>query len=302
MSGIFQGEIVRASSQDDDSINEQPEKTVSFVETPITRVNTHKGLKRITDAIEQCENMQVLDLRGMKISVDTAGGIAEALEKSGRHLKNLHWPGTLKKLKEDDLDTAMMRLSHGICLADAYLTELDFSENNLGPRGMEAVCKLLTSTCCLNLRVLKLNQNHLGEDGAKCLAKAMLTDPNGNMNGSMSLHVFEAAQNKFDDESVAELAEAFKRMRSLEELRLERNKIGNLGVAALARSLLENPNLKILNLNNNKIGLQGAKALAEVLPDLKQLQVLRLLGNTLTTAGSDLIGQALGLELDTLNN
>jgi Ran GTPase-activating protein (RanGAP) involved in mRNA processing and transport len=45
--------------------------------------------------------------------------------------------------------------------------ELDLSDNAFGPDGVKACVKLLTSTACYSLKILRFNNNGLGIGGGK---------------------------------------------------------------------------------------------------------------------------------------
>ena len=49
----------------------------------------------------------------------------------------------------------------------ACLTELDLSDNAMGPTGVEPIVKLLTSSSLYSIKVLKFNNNGLGIKGGK---------------------------------------------------------------------------------------------------------------------------------------
>ncbi|KAL7287033.1 hypothetical protein TKK_0018765 [Trichogramma kaykai] len=261
--------------------------------------NSNVNPEEIALVIEKCENMQYLILKNVKIGVQLAQAISQALQRNGAQLKSVQLNGTFKRFSKTEIPISLKHISLGLSLSQAHLTELDISDNSIDTSiGIQSLVCLLCSSTCYTLNTLKLNYNSLNSFSGKKIAQALLDCHANNMKETtrpLELKVFEAGKNYLDDESAIALAKVFKTVKSLEELSLPKNKIGDLGMLAIIDSLSVNPGIRVLDFNNNNLSFESIQALAKIIPYFLHLQILTLSGNKLTSKGEDLISQALGM-------
>jgi Ran GTPase-activating protein (RanGAP) involved in mRNA processing and transport len=139
-------------------------------------------------------------------------------------------------------------------------------ENNIGDDGAKALAGALKTNKAL--QILYLDDTNIGDDGAKALADALKTNK--------ALQTLYLIANNMSDDGAVAMAEALKTNKALQKLDLDRNNIGDDGAKALADALKTNKALQILHLCENNIGDDGAKALAESLKTniaLKELYI-----------------------------
>lgn len=128
----------------------------------------------VVRAIEECPNLEYLDLEGNTLGPDAAKAVAKALETKGGSLKRALWKDMFTGRMKTEIPLALEYLGVGLCVANTRLVELDLSDNAFGPNGVKGLVTLLSSSACFTLRELKLNNNGLGITGGKMLAKALL--------------------------------------------------------------------------------------------------------------------------------
>lgn len=163
---------------------------------------TEDALSLLTNAIQECQQVQFVDF--------------SSISPSPNHLELLN--STL------------------LCLHNLY--EVNLSHNFLTESSIDIFSFLFHSDC---LKVLKLDDNLLGIDGAMKLAEAL-------RNSELKLFVFSAERNQLEDQGVLELSEAFESMGSLRQVSLSENKLGKEGVIIVCRSLLNNAELQVIDL------------------------------------------------------
>lgn len=168
-----------------------------------------EALSRLAETIQECQNITVANFSNV---------IHEQEDNSE------YW---------EILNTTLM------CLHNLY--EVDLSKNNLTEYTIDILSFLFHSEC---LKVIKLNDNYLGVEGAMKLAEAF-------RNSELELYVFCAERNSFEDQGVLELSEAFSNMGSLRQVSLSENHLGKDGIIVLCRSLINNPQLQILDLRDS---------------------------------------------------
>lgn len=136
------------------------------------KLDTAYDVSAITEAIANCEQLLTLNLEGNTLGIEAAKQIGKSLESKPTLkyalLKDL-FTGRLKT----EIPDAIMFLSSGVMLSNARLHTLDLSDNAFGPIGMKSVLPFLESESCKTLQVLRLNNNGLGVDGGKLLAKGL---------------------------------------------------------------------------------------------------------------------------------
>ncbi|ELT89424.1 hypothetical protein CAPTEDRAFT_107728, partial [Capitella teleta] len=219
----------------------------------------------VIDAIKKCKEMRWLRLEGNTLGVEAAKGIAKALEKHPEFQRAL-WSDMFTGRLKTEIPDALRFLGNGIILANAKLIELDLSDNAFGPNGMQGLVVFLKSPSCFSLKELRLNNNGLGITGGKMLAASLLECHTKSLAAGtpLALRVFVSGRGRLENEGSMRLAEAFKAIGSLEEVRMPQNGIFHEGITALAEAFAFNPKLKILDLSDNIFTEKGASAMAKV--------------------------------------
>nr|XP_022917466.1 ran GTPase-activating protein 1 [Onthophagus taurus] len=245
---------------------------VSF-EGKSLKLDTANDAKPVVEAIDNCPYLEYLNLQGNTLGVEASSVIAKALEKHPE-FKRAQWQDMFTGRMKTEIPKALQFLGNGLVTAGAKLTELDLSDNALGPIGVEGLASLLRSSSCYALEELRLNNNGLGIGGGKLLASALLDCYNSSKSQGkpLSLKVFIVGRNRLENDGAKALAEVFSTIGTLEEIEMPQNGIYNIGITALSNAFKNNLNLKVLNLNDNTIGPKGSKAIASVLPQLKELR------------------------------
>ncbi|KRT85406.1 hypothetical protein AMK59_1476 [Oryctes borbonicus] len=237
------------------------------------KLDTENDAKPVVDAINDCTELQYLNLEGNTLGVDASKAIAAALEKHVEFKRAL-WKDMFTGRMKTEIPKALQFLGNGLVTAGARLTELDLSDNAFGPIGVEGLASLLKSSSCYALEELRLNNNGLGITGGKLLAKALLEcyECSKNQGKPLALRVFIAGRNRLENDGAKALAEVFNTIGTLEEIAMPQNGIYHIGITALSQAFKNNKNLQILNLNDNTIRPTGSKAIADILPHLQNLK------------------------------
>lgn len=210
---------------------------------------------------------------------------AEAVKELSKSLKELE---SLTSVNASDIFTTRLQTEVPPSIdafADAFrdkekLTELDLSDNALGPSGAKALGELLRTNH--NLRTLRVHNDGLGQDGGKHIAAALLgksgieEEEDVDPQRVAKLTTFISGRNRLENPGAEALAKTFKVMRSLTALQIPQNGIRPEGIVAIAEALKENKGLTILDLNDNNIREKGAVALAAAFVELPELRKVNL--------------------------
>lgn len=172
------------------------------------------------------------------------------------------------------LTTISQTLKKTRCLRKLSITrcEIDQSGAVLLSSGLE-VNKSLES--------LILNENNVGDDGARSICRALTV-------GNKTLSTFSLATNGIGPDGMSSVVEMMEGNKSLTFLNVGNNKIGNCGVATLCRALKVNKSIAKLNIESNGISQEGALQLIDVLAQNKNVVELYLFGNTIDEEGAKL--------------
>ncbi|XP_043248274.1 ran GTPase-activating protein 1 [Colletes gigas] len=270
---------------------------VSFAKKSL-KLDSEEDVLEVVKAIKECPDLEYLDLEGNTLGPEAAKAIGKALEEKGADLKRALWKDMFTGRLKSEIPNAIKYLGSALTTAGTRLLELDFSDNALGPIGIEALANFLTSSSCYTLHELRLNNNGLGISGGKMLANALLDCYNNSLKAGtpLALKVFVAGRNRLENEGAKALASVFQKLNSLEEVVMPQNGIYYQGITAIANGLSTNPGLRILNLNDNIVGPKGAQALAKALPNFQNLEEFNLGDCLLKTEGSITLAEALGIE------
>ncbi|XP_076622832.1 ran GTPase activating protein [Colletes latitarsis] len=270
---------------------------VSFAKKSL-KLDSEEDVLEVVKAIKECPNLEYLDLEGNTLGPEAAKAIAKALEEKGADLKRALWKDMFTGRLKSEIPNAIKYLGNALSIAGTRLIELDFSDNALGPIGIEALANFLTSSSCYTLHELRLNNNGLGISGGKMLANALLDCYSNSLKAGtpLALKVFVAGRNRLENEGAKALASVFQKLNSLEEVVMPQNGIYYQGITAIANGLSTNRGLRILNLNDNIVGTRGAQALAKALPNFRSLEEFNLGDCLLRTEGSIILAEALGIK------
>ena len=152
-----------------------------------------------------------------------------------------------------------------LCLHSLY--EVNLSQNCLTEDTIDILSFLFHSD---SLKILKINENLLGVEGAVKLAEAF-------RNSEIKLFVFCAEKNNLEDQGVFDLSEAFSNMKSLRQLSLSENRLGKDGIIEICQSMENNLELQILELSDSYINEESAfSALKSLILQLEYLSKLSL--------------------------
>ncbi|XP_042558703.1 ribonuclease inhibitor-like [Clupea harengus] len=148
--------------------------------------------------------------------------------------------------------------------------ELDLSGRKLGDSGVKQFCALLEDSHC-KLKILKLNDSSITEEGCAALTSALRSNPS---------HLIELnlSGNELRDSGVKHISDLLENPDcKLQRLLLIDSSITAGGCAALTSALRSNPSHLIeLNLSGNKLGDSGVKHISDLLgnPDCKVQRLL----------------------------
>ena len=108
--------------------------------------------KDLIEAINDCKELNFLNLEGNTLGVDAAKGIGEALKKHPEFQKALFKDLFTGRMKTE-IPPALQSMGRGMIAAGANLTVFDCSDNALGPNGMTGLVELFSSAACYSLQV-----------------------------------------------------------------------------------------------------------------------------------------------------
>lgn len=255
----------------------------------------------IARAIRSTTNLRALRLEGNTIGLEAAKVIAEAL-KHKPEFEKAHWSDMFTGRLRAEIPPSLDSLGGALITAGAHLHELDLSDNAFGPDGVKGIRRLLVSSVCFTLKILRLNNNGLGIGGGKILSEAFIECHESSRNSGeiFSLKTFISGRNRLEDPGATALSKAFKVLGSLEEITMPQNGIRPAGIAALAEAFTENRELKVVNINDNTCTVSGAEALAKSLPSLHRLETLNVGDCLLKDAGAFKIAAGLATDMPSL--
>lgn len=269
------------------------EQGISFQDKSLTW-NTAKDVQDVVDALNKQTTVHYLNLDGNTLGVEAAEAIGEALKKHPEFRKAL-WKNLFTRRLKTEIPLALNHLGAGLIAAGAKLTVLDLSDNALGPNGMRGLEEFLRSPVCYSLQELHLFNCGLGPEGGTMLSKALIDlHDNAQKAGSpLQLRVFIGGRNRLENTGAKAMSNAFRTLKTLEEIVLLQNSIFYQGIISLAESFKENVHLRVLNLNDNILRPKGAAKLAEVLPYLTMLREINFGDCLMKTNGAYHLGEAL---------
>uniref|UniRef100_A0A914H7C9 Ran GTPase-activating protein n=1 Tax=Globodera rostochiensis TaxID=31243 RepID=A0A914H7C9_GLORO len=238
------------------------------------KLNSMADGEKIAEKIRECPGLEVLEMRGNTLGVDATAPIAEALE-SQYNLKRALWSDLFTGRFKEEIPRTLKTLCDAMTLSGARLTELDLSDNAIGPMAVPGIKDFLAGEAAFALQTLKLNNCGLGIAGttvAHCLLECHRRSA---IQGTpLSLKTFIAGRNRLEYTSTAALAEAFKIIGTLEEIAMPQNGISAKGILKLSEAIRLNPALRYLNLGDNTFGESGANAMASALENLSELELV----------------------------
>ncbi|KAK3264317.1 hypothetical protein CYMTET_26939 [Cymbomonas tetramitiformis] len=200
-----------------------------------------------------------------------------------------------------DLETKELHLARNrfgqeslVALAELFRQRRDFVLLDLGSSvHLRAVGRNMGSTflpslsTCKSLQVLKLGNNHLGDNGVHALKLAIQTS-------GARLVVLELFRNGITSSGAVSLAELLNHVPGLTSLDVSWNQIRGAGACPLATAIGESVNLKEVNLAWNSMGEGNAlELLADGLETNESITSLDLTHNAMKDAAATVLGKAL---------
>ncbi|KAJ1989167.1 Ran GAP Rna1 [Dimargaris cristalligena] len=241
-----------------------------------------KGLKLTTPAdiepylaeIKAIPTLELLQLNGNTIGPEAARALADTLKtKNSLKVAQLYdiFTGRLK----EDVKEAVKVLCDAL-VDMPHLVELNLSDNAFGPIGAESMFHFLVHSPAL--QTLKVNNNGLGIQGGRLIAKALLErQERFTAEGRPStMRCLIAGRNRLENGSSKALANAFAAHGTFTDVRMPQNGIRSEGVRNLCLGLTHCPNLTTLDLQDNTFVASGSLVLAEALASWPQLTHLNL--------------------------
>ncbi|KAL1521256.1 hypothetical protein AB1Y20_020927 [Prymnesium parvum] len=153
------------------------------------------------------------------------------------------------------------------------LRGLELPSNAISSADMVLLSSALRRGACLQLKVLALSHNCIGDEGVEALAAAMAAEQPNGRRALKHLVELKLDHNLIGDRGAVALAGALQAwaMRSLIELHLDNNLIGDTGFVAVARRLAEGllPELDLLFMNSNQASDAGKRAIRQAMAVLK---------------------------------
>lgn len=166
------------------------------------------------------------------------------------------------KVPRSNLSCKLVRTFCAHMLKHENLVHLDLSRNEIRDSGARAIAKLMTIV--QSLKVLKVGDNRIGNDGCKAIAAALVK-------GSCQVEELECEQNAFDDDASSSIMVALEHNKKLRKLNLASNQVNQLTIQALCQSLNSNKTLESLDLHGNEFGVQVGRILQEGLETSKSI-------------------------------
>ena len=160
-------------------------------------------------------------------------------------LKYIHF--STKEHFTDDITVEVKNLED----LKTLITTSDYKDSKWYKRGIDTIKNVLFTSSIKNLKSLDLNNNSIGDGGAKALA--------GALHNNTSLLGLYLANNNIGVDGAKALAGALQNKTSLRNLSLSSNSIGDDGAKALAGALHNNTSLNTLSLGSNSIGVDGER-------------------------------------------
>jgi len=268
------------------------------------KLDTATDADCIAEAIKKVSPLKALRLEGNTVGLDASKVIAQAL-MTKPEFEYAYWSDMYTGRLRAEIPPSLDALGGAIISAKAHLHELDLSDNAFGPDGVKGIRRLLVSSACYSLKVLKLNNNGLGIGGGKILSEALIECHTASklvtgLNSTFELKTFISGRNRLEDAGATALSKAFEIIGSLEEVTMPQNGIRPAGVAALASGLKSNTRLRVLNINDNTCTASGAKAVAECFPHFQKLEVLNLGDCLLKDTGASAIAAGISSNMPLL--
>ena len=149
------------------------------------------------------------------------------------------------------------------------LEEIDLSHNKLPGSAIQSLGFLLQNSS--NIKILKLDSNNLGTDGAMILGEIIEQAP------ELKLEQISLSKNMLEDHGAIELAPNLSSIETLKQINLSDNEIRTEGIAFLSRNLLRNAELEVIDLSGNYIYEEEAiSGLCQAFYRLRNIKVVNL--------------------------
>ena len=170
------------------------------------------------------------------------------------------------------------------------LQMLDLSSNHLGDTGTnELVNEILQQFNMLGVSTTSLEKKPGAVDTSHSITKKVTLNKSINATDISSLQALYLCRNKISINGTVAISDCLKRNLPLLKLRLKGNKITDEGIQMIAEALQVNTNLRLLDISMNNIHDQGVVAVCDSLMLNNTLLILEMMQVTITSKGAEKI-------------
>ena len=122
------------------------------------KLDSKEDASEVVEAIQNCKDLQVLELVGNTVGVEAAELIAEAL-KEKPELERCLWADMFTGRLRSEIPKSLHYLGDGIIAANSHLVELDLSDNAFGADCVNVSSHLYRSIFTSVTEAFALNQS-----------------------------------------------------------------------------------------------------------------------------------------------
>ncbi|XP_065903615.1 protein NLRC3-like isoform X2 [Dysidea avara] len=187
--------------------------------------------------------------------------------------------------------------------AASWIQEVDVSQNQLGPIGVQKFAKAIKDMPGLKSLIMRGNdindvaaialadslQNKIGLKKLNLCANKILSQGTIAISKSLqenkTLKVLDLQNNGIESDAAPELSCMLVSKTNLSELNLSQNSLKTEGMIIIAKALQKITTLKLLNVSSNKILTKASSDIAEVIKSNTSLEVLNVSMNKLESFG-----------------
>jgi len=231
------------------------------------------GARSLAEAFQVNGTLVRLHLTGNNLGPAGAAALAEGIV-GNQTLKSLYIGGCgVGATGACDLSAALAR--------NAGLEALYLSHNDIGDDGLSSLAQALQVK--RNMKVLELGFNGITPRGAAALVHALWGYP--------TLEELFLDNNRLGDDGAKRLADCVATI-GLRHLEISFNGLGKVGIAAIMHVVVSHPRLQALALSGNVLDAEGARAVAVGVKYSKALKKLYLDHTMISQTGETLIARA----------
>ena len=254
------------------------------------------GIIKISNALQHCSSLKLLQLDDNDITTEAADGIAavinnnpllqtvtlgnnqletEGVIKITSVLKNINSLKVLGLNNNFITDKAANAIAD-VIYSNTELEKLYLNDNDLQSKGTKIICKSLMHI--VTLKLLQLDNNKITEEAANDISRLII---------SPSLEILHLGNNKLQSNGVSTLCCSLKKILYLKEFSIRGNSITEEAGDSIAEVIASNCDLEKLWLNNNKLKSAGIIKITNAFQYCSSLKLLQLDDNDITTEAAD---------------